>query len=60
MYKEEKITQIKKEIRFLQKKLGETINNGQNSINTDKVLSISQKLDELIVEYYSNSSNNKR
>ena len=60
MINEEKITQLKKEIRFLQKKLGQAINNEQKHVNTDKALSISQELDELIIEYYSNSSSNKR
>lgn len=54
MVNKEKIAQLKKEIKLLQEKLGETIKNDNEDINKGRALSISKELDELIVEYYNN------
>jgi len=52
MVQKEKVTQLKQEIKLLQEKLGETIRDGQITINSGKALMISKELDDLIVEYY--------
>jgi len=59
MVEKDKITQLKKEIKLLQEKLGETIKSQNESINKVQALSISKELDELIVEYYNGLSSNK-
>ena len=59
MVEKDKITQLKKEIKLLQEKLGETIKSQNESINKGQDLIISKELDELIVEYYNGLSNNK-
>lgn len=52
MLKDEKITQLKQEIKSMQEKLGETIENEKIFVNTSKTLEMSKELDELIVKYY--------
>jgi hypothetical protein len=59
MMEKEKIAQLKKEIKFLREKLGETISKENDYINAGKALRISKELDELIVEYYNCSSSGK-
>ncbi|NMB96104.1 MAG: aspartyl-phosphate phosphatase Spo0E family protein [Clostridiaceae bacterium] len=59
MMEKEKIAQLKKEIKLLREKLGETISKENDYINAGKALRISKELDELIVEYYNCSSSGK-
>lgn len=52
MEQEDKIYQLRRDIKIMQDKLSETIGNPQEALNNGSVLKISEELDELIVKYY--------
>jgi hypothetical protein len=56
MLRNEKITQLKQEIKLMQDKLGQTIENEKIFVSTSKTLEMSKELDELIVKYYENEN----